>query len=472
MKAGHLVLFFIAGLLAVSSIAGAEGLAVMPISADTGIDSVILATDSNYPDTLVAGVAAEKIGAPLLLTEPDALPPETKAEIESLNVSTIYVIGGPEVISESVEEELGENYTIVRIWGMTRYGTAVNVAEYFWEESEKAVLVWDNLAKPELGNSEMISQAKEIAAEEGAPLLLINKNFIPDRVADALRNLSVRSVILVGNVGSDVISSLDELGITISEEIKGSTPEKTRERLKEKLRQRIRTRVRNHGKRPLVVVAVGNWNDTIRAPFMPNGTSRHISSEDQIDDLIDEIDEMNYSRLYIVGKPELARVIYNRLSDAGINVTHVSGRVVVVVRKMVQHEKEVIRRIAHAAKTALRRIFSLKVNETDIEERSQKVIDRIDVALSKVRGINKTRIMNQLNDIRDEMLEYLQNGDHEGAWLMYQRLVSQESQIILRYRNWLLSRYQNLRDAETQYRTLAESVQAVRTGTLAADTPD
>ncbi|MBN2330294.1 MAG: cell wall-binding repeat-containing protein [Candidatus Aenigmarchaeota archaeon] len=460
---------FLIVLLALSVAVSAEDMLISPISADTDIDSVILATNSNYPDTIVASVVAEKIGAPLLLTDPGALSPETKAEIEALGVSTIYVIGGPAVIAEDVQEQLGESYSVVRIWGMTRYGTAVKVAEYFWEESEHAVLVWDSLARPESGNSEMVSQAKEIASELGVPLLLINKNFIPDQVLGALQNLSVQSVTVIGNVGPDVTSSLDDLGIAIDEQIKGATPEQTREMLKERLRERIRTMVRNHGKRPLVVIAVGNWSDTIMAPCMPNGTSRHISSEEQIDDLIAEISELNYSRIYVVGKPELARIVYDGLTAAGISVTHVSGRVAEVAKQMVQNEKETIRRIAQAAKTALRRTFSLKVNATDVGEKSQQVIDRIDASLSKVGGINKTMIMNQLNGIRDEMLEDLENGDHEGAWLMYQRLVSEESQIILRYQNWLLSRYQSLRDAETKYRTLADTVKSARTGALAAD---
>ncbi len=472
MKAEQILMCFVFSLLVSSVAVSAEDMVIAPISAGTSIDSVILATTSNYPDTLVAGVAAEKIGAPLLLTEPDALSSETKAEIESLGVSTIYVIGGPAVIAESVEDELGESYTVVRIWGMTRYGTAVKVAEYFWEDSEKAVLVWDNLARPEEGNSEMISQAKEIASEEGAPLLLINKNFIPDTVAGALMNLTVQSVVLIGNVGSEVTSSLEELGISVSEAIAGSTPEQTRERLKEKLKQRIRTRVKNQGKMPLVVVAFGNWSDTMKAPYMPNGTSRHISSEGQIDDLIDEIKDMNYSRIYVVGKPDLARVIYSRLTDAGINVTHVSGNVVEVVRRMAQHEKEVIRRLSQAARDSLSRLYSLKVSRMNLESVSGKLIERIEATIAKVPSINSTRITSNLERIRSDMLEKLEDEDYQGAWLMYQRLESQEGQIILRYKNLLTNRYSTLTNVETKVMTLAEKLKAARAATSAANGAD
>ena len=89
--------------------------------------AVILITTENYPDAMVAGAAANKEGYPLLFTDKEAIPNETLAEIENLQPATIYIIGGPAVISEEIEEELSENYEVVRVWGMTRYGTAADV---------------------------------------------------------------------------------------------------------------------------------------------------------------------------------------------------------------------------------------------------------------------------------------------------------------------------------------------------------
>jgi putative cell wall-binding protein len=127
------------------------------------IDSVILASEAHYPDALVAGVAANRIGAPLLLTEPGRMSQETLDEIEGLNVSRIYIIGGPYAVNEGVEDELSGKYTVIRIWGMTRFGTSAAIAEYFWQESSKAVLVWDVLGLPAAGNSEIIAKARDLA---------------------------------------------------------------------------------------------------------------------------------------------------------------------------------------------------------------------------------------------------------------------------------------------------------------------
>lgn len=443
MKVGHLFLCFLVAFLMAAAAVKAED-----------IDAVILATNSNYPDTLVAAVAAEKIGAPLLLTERGQLSSETKSEIESLGVSTVYIVGGPAVVAENIEEELGEDYVVVRLWGMTRYGTAVEVANYFWDESDKAVLVWDSLVKPALGNSEMVSQAKEMAIEEEIPLLLINKNYIPTPVEGVLESLGVQEVVLIGNVGGDVGASLDNLGITVAEEIKGPTPNETRRLLKEKLKQRIKARIVSHGKRPLVVVAVGNWTDTIKAPHMPNGTSRHITSEDQIDDLIAEINENNYTRIVVVGKPALAKVIHDRLTEAGISSTLLSGRPVAVARQIVQREIAAIRKRAQLAVATLRNLFVRRIRAMNLTESGLEKIESVRSILDKAGTADKTAVLAGVRAIRDEMLEKLNEGDNEGAWLLHKKLESSVAGLIYKHRatSMLVPLYRNLTNLETKYR--------------------
>ena len=372
-------------------------------------------------------------------------------------MSNIYVVGGPVVITSSLEDELGESYNVVRLWGMTRYGTAVEVAKYFWDESQKAVLVWDGLSAPHLGNSEMVSQAKELAIEEESPLLLINKNYIPEQVESVLQNLSVQEVILVGNVDERVTTALEDLGISISEQIKGDTPNETRSLLKQKLKQRIRVRIMGSGNVPLVVVAVGNWTDEIKAPYMPNGTSRHISSEEQIDDLISEINDNNYSRIAIVGKPDLAQTIYDRLTDEGIYSTLISGRPDVVARRVMQREKAAIRIKAVLANESLRRMFSARINANNVEALSLRIIEGAGANLDRIGIANKTRILNELNSLRDRITEALEQNDTQQAWLLHTKIQSNAARLVWTYREKLVERYQTLTDAETRYRIVQRS---------------
>ncbi|MEO7296078.1 MAG: cell wall-binding repeat-containing protein, partial [Candidatus Limnocylindria bacterium] len=68
----------------------------------TGDTDLYVATGLNFPDALAAGAA----GQPLLLTTPDALPPNVGAEATRLNPVRIAVVGGPTVISETVVNQL------------------------------------------------------------------------------------------------------------------------------------------------------------------------------------------------------------------------------------------------------------------------------------------------------------------------------------------------------------------------------
>jgi putative cell wall-binding protein/beta-lactamase superfamily II metal-dependent hydrolase len=64
-------------------------------------DVVYLATGRNFPDALAGVPAAGLDQAPLLLTEPDCLPAETKQEIDRLQASTVVVLGGKATVSDA-----------------------------------------------------------------------------------------------------------------------------------------------------------------------------------------------------------------------------------------------------------------------------------------------------------------------------------------------------------------------------------
>ncbi len=447
MKAVNTMICFMLAFLLAAAAVGAEE-----------VESVILTTDSNYPDTMVASVAGDYIGAPVLITSKGQLTSETEDELSSLAPTNVYIIGGPYVVSEAVEEGLEETYNVVRLWGMTRYGTAVEVAEYFWETSSQALLVWDVMQRPESGNAELISEAKDLAMQHDMPALLIRKNDIPDDVVDALVNLSVESVILVGNVGSDVEATLSELGIEISDHIKGADVNETR-RL---VRQRIKTRVRLLLHRPLVVVAVGNWSDTIRAPYMPNGTSRHISSEDQIDDLISEINDMDYNRILVVGKPELAAVIHDRLTDAGINATLVSGRPAAVAARVMRHELARIRERADAIRERLlamhQRMIEAWINKSDsIISKAERMLQS-----ARISDETKDRIIDELRDISQAMQEQYNDGNYSMAWVQYKKMESRTDRIAWNYRDRLVTAYRQLVDRETRLETSLQRIEEAR----------
>ncbi len=413
------------------------------------IDSVILTTTNHYPDSIVAAVTANKIGAPVLLTSPGELDEETAAEIESLAPDTIYIIGGVNAISEDVETSLAEDYEVVRIWGLTRFGTAAELAEYFWEDSSRAILAWDVFGLAEEGEHELLSEVKDLAIQDDLPVLLTRKNELPEQVVNALVNLSVESVILVGNVGSGVTDALEELGIEVEEHIKGADEEGTEERVRERVKEKLMTRT----ERPLVVVAIGDWSDSIKAPYQPNGTSRHITSEAQIDDLITEIEEMNYSRIKIVGKPDLAQTVYDRLTEAGIDSELISARKAAAVAVQIARKNlERIKEKADAVRERLQVMFRERVNglQADMDNLVERTKDFIRNA--NLNESVKERWTGWVDEKKQSFDDNMDSRNYARAWADYAAIKAKTADITFRYRTSLVKAYRELSAKETTLR--------------------
>lgn len=438
MKKKLLVTFVLAALLLTTTSAAAEE-----------IDSVILTTTNHYPDSIVAAVTANKIGAPVLLTSPGELDSETLAEIEELSPDTIYIIGGPAAISEDVEITLAESYDVVRIWGVTRFGTTAALAEYFWETAPKVVLAWDVLGLAEEGEYDLLSGVKDLAIQEDLPVLLTKKNELPERVVEALVNLSVESVILVGNVGSGVTDALEELGIEVEEHIKGVDDEDTEDEVRERVKEKVRTR----SERPFVVVAIGDWSDSIKAPYQPNGTSRHITSEAQIPDLISEIKDMNYSRIKIVGKPELAQTVYDELTEAGIDADLISARkaaavAVEIAKKNIDKIKERQEAIREKIQAMFQnRVEGLQTDMDNLVERTKNFIENANLNESV-----KDRWADWVDEKKQSFDDNMAEGSYASAWADYAAIKVKIVDLTYKYRTRLVEAYQELKAKETTLR--------------------
>jgi len=456
MEAKLLTAFVLVTLVAVAYASAQE---LTATSAGTTVDSVILTTKSHYPDSIVAGAVGNKIGAPVFVTSQGNLDSDVLAEINELSPSTVYIVGGPEAISEDVETQLAANYDVVRIWGMTRYGTSAELAQYFWETSDKVILVWDVLGLADAGNYEMLSDVRDLAIQEDLPVLLIRKNDIPDQVVDTLVNMSVESVVLVGNVGSRVTYTLDSLGITVDEQIKGTDPQETRERIREKVKENLRKKPKKH----LVVVAAGNWTDSVKAPFITNGSAMHITSEDQIDDLIAEINDMNYTSIKIVGKPELAQTIYDRLTEAGIDADLISARDAAAASVAVM-KKELARIKAkeNAVRDKLRQMFERRVKAKQDEADATFRRTEAFIQNSGLSDEVKQRFMNWLSEKKTEFDSNVEDGNYVKAWQDFNNMKMKISEIAYKYRTRLVTAYRDLREQETQLRTTAETLRTLR----------
>ncbi|MCL1593013.1 MAG: cell wall-binding repeat-containing protein [Actinomycetia bacterium] len=70
------------------------------------VDTVFLAVGTNFPDALIAGPVASRMGAPVLLTNPTILPPGVYAEILRLKPTRLIVLGSTGAISEEIFHSL------------------------------------------------------------------------------------------------------------------------------------------------------------------------------------------------------------------------------------------------------------------------------------------------------------------------------------------------------------------------------
>ncbi|MEE0248920.1 MAG: cell wall-binding repeat-containing protein [Peptacetobacter hiranonis] len=138
---------------------------------------LVLVNGEALVDGLAAAPYSKEKGAPILLTETNSLPAETKAymkeliaekQIGNLNNKdiTVTIIGGDSVVSNSVVRELKEiGFKVKRISGEDREETSLAVAHKLANKTNKAFLVGAN------GEADAMSIAAA-AAKAGNPIIV------------------------------------------------------------------------------------------------------------------------------------------------------------------------------------------------------------------------------------------------------------------------------------------------------------
>jgi putative cell wall-binding protein len=158
----------------VSRIGGADrydvAVGVSQANFSPGVPVVYIADGSNFPDALSAAPAAAKQGSPLLLVEPNSIPPEVTTELTRLRPQSIVVVGGPASVSASVYTQLSTlTPTISRIGGANRYVVSESLAQLaFGAGGATKVFVATGRTFPDA------LSAGAAAGSEGDPVILID----------------------------------------------------------------------------------------------------------------------------------------------------------------------------------------------------------------------------------------------------------------------------------------------------------
>ena len=168
--------------------------------------NVILTRDDQFSDALAAAPLSKKLDAPILMTDSLNLDDRTLAEIRALGAQNVYIVGGTVAISQGIQDSLTSNgLTITRIAGQQGYDTAALVSSELGIDPTHTVY---------LANGQAIPDAIAIsafAAEQGNPILLTDRDSLPPSTIQALADLKVSNVVMLGGtavIGTSVENEL------------------------------------------------------------------------------------------------------------------------------------------------------------------------------------------------------------------------------------------------------------------------
>ncbi|MDY6765937.1 MAG: cell wall-binding repeat-containing protein, partial [Candidatus Nanohaloarchaea archaeon] len=346
-----------------------------PDAAGGSVDTVILASTANYPDALVGAAAASKIGSPILLTDKGQLPRPTQNALSRMNPSDVIIVGGPAVVSNQVKSSLEQDYNVTRLWGTTRYGTAVEIAEHFWVEgADEAILVQNGL---EERNGTVIAAAKDLARDDETPVYLTPEDSVPAVVLTSLQDLGVQQVTVVGPEVSDSYrSSLTEIGVSIDEEISGEDDRAVMERIQERTQRDL------NRSEELLVVASNGFQHQIAAANFPDTDTFHVTSDEDIEELVALVNDEAISSVKVAGRPGLAEDAAGALrADTGARVRLVVAEAADAVRMNANLTEENIPAFAQVHRQRVQRWQQAR------EERQAFVMNRANKSLQRAKNL-------------------------------------------------------------------------------------
>ena len=184
-----------------------------------GAEGALIATGEEFPDALAGAFMGGLFEVPLLLVAKDSVPEATHDALEALGVETIVILGGKTVVSESVRDELEENYDVATACcaGGDRFHTASMVAETAApnqigtiEGKSTAIIVSGFSFADALA-------AGPVAFSQQFPILLTGPEGLAQPSRESLEELEIEHVLVIGGrsvVGDRVVQEIEEMDIT------------------------------------------------------------------------------------------------------------------------------------------------------------------------------------------------------------------------------------------------------------------
>jgi putative cell wall-binding protein len=182
-----------------------------------GSDHVLVARADDFPDSLAGSTLAGAVTAPVLLVDTTGdIQSDTQTALDTIQPSTVFVLGGTEAISDQVAgdlEALEYVDSVERIAGATRYETARDIAVRAAEQQPVPQVGQDTVAL--LATGEVFADALtggQVAYGGPFPLLLTPTDSLSDAAEEALTELDIDRVLVLGGsaaVSDDVVATLE-----------------------------------------------------------------------------------------------------------------------------------------------------------------------------------------------------------------------------------------------------------------------
>lgn len=156
---------------------------------------VFIATGANYPDALAGGAAAERLVAPLILSQRDALPAATQGVLAGMSPTRFILLGSATVLSSSLTAQLQSLYPgvpVTRLAGHDRYATSAAIAKYAFPSGARTVFLATGLNFPDA------LAGAAIAGNAPGPILLAAPDCLPPPVYERLQALQPDQIVLLG----------------------------------------------------------------------------------------------------------------------------------------------------------------------------------------------------------------------------------------------------------------------------------
>lgn len=181
-------------------------------------NTVVIVNGLGLADGLAATPIATHYNGPLLLVETGRVPNSVKDEIKRLGAKNVVIVGGTGVVSQNVEKELYNIGVtkITRLGGNDRYQTSLEVVKYI----DKNLYNIENIVVANgLGEADALSIAP-VSGRDKMPLLLVEKNRIPNSVKDWISTQNINNAYIIGGTGVVPDSILNELNKMVKQDIK------------------------------------------------------------------------------------------------------------------------------------------------------------------------------------------------------------------------------------------------------------